>query len=284
MGKWLVLNLNAPRTDSNLAASSALRVAPGQPYKARCQILAIEGQARHAALSDQTAAIEHQQIVIGLDLIEQVSGPEHAHALVTAERSHMLVECLSAGRVEACTGLVEQQQLGAMQQRAGDLDASAVTAVEFTHLAAAPFAELLALQLEFDAFIRQGPRHAVQGGVVAQVLLDGQVQVQRALLEHHAEAGERLARRLAQTEAGDAHFEQAVFADELSAQSVQALRPLIAAQWAGLFERLAPALEQHLAADRAEGRTQDQRVRIGFYSYAAPMVGASTPEPAPAPP
>lgn len=83
---------------------------------------------------------------------------------------------------------------------------------------------------------------------------------------------------------GDAHFEQAVFADELSAQSVQALRPLIAAQWAGLFERLAPALEQHLAADRAEGRTQDQRVRIGFYSYAVPMVGAATPEPAPAPP
>ena len=116
----------------------------------------------------------------------------------------MLVECLAAGRVEACTGLVEQQQLGAMQQRAGDLDASAVAAVEFTHLAAAPFAELLALQLEFDAFIRQGPRHAVQGGVVAQVLLDGQVQVQRALLEHHAEAGERLARRLAQAEAGDA--------------------------------------------------------------------------------
>lgn len=181
-----------------------MRVAPGQPCKARSQILAIEGQARHAALSDQTAAIEHQQIVIGLDLIEQVSGPEHAHALVTAERSHMLVECLAAGRVEACTGLVEQQQLGVMQQRAGDLDASAVTAVEFTHLAAAPFAELLALQLEFDAFIRQGPRHAVQGGVVAQVLLDSQVQVQRALLEHHAEAGERLARRLAQAEAGDA--------------------------------------------------------------------------------
>ena len=44
------------------------------------------------------------------------------------------------------------------------------------------------------------------------------------------------------------------------------------------------ALEQHLAADRADGRTQDQRVRIGFYSYAAPMVGAATPEPAPAPP
>ena len=43
-----------------------MRVAPGQPCKARCQILAIEGQARHAALSDQTAAIEHQQIVIGL--------------------------------------------------------------------------------------------------------------------------------------------------------------------------------------------------------------------------
>ena len=84
--------------------------------------------------------------------------------------------------------------------------------------------------------------------------------------------------------AGDAHFEQAVYADELSAESVQALRPQIAAAWDELFQRMVPLLQQHIDDDHTQGRTQDQRVRIGFYSYAAPMVGAATPEPAPAPP
>ena len=69
---------------------------------------------------------------------------------------------------------------------------------------------------------------------------------------------------------GDAHFEQAVYADELSLQSVQALRPLIAAQWADLLGRMAPELERRIADDRTERRAQDQRVRIGFYSFAAP--------------
>lgn len=76
--------------------------------------------------------------------------------------------------------------------------------------------------------------------------------------------------------AGDAHFEQAVYADGLSAASVQALRPLIAAQWTALFERLAPALDQHLAADQAGGQPQDQRVRIGLYSFSAPARGTGS--------
>lgn len=71
--------------------------------------------------------------------------------------------------------------------------------------------------------------------------------------------------------AGDAHFEQAVFADELSAESIQALRPVIAAQWIALFRVLAPELDRRIADDRGHGRTADQRVRIGFYSYSAPM-------------
>lgn len=70
---------------------------------------------------------------------------------------------------------------------------------------------------------------------------------------------------------GDAHFEQAVFADELSVPSVQALRPQIAAQWTDMFGRLAPELEQRIADDRTEGRTQDQRVRVGYYSFSTPM-------------
>ena len=37
-----------------------------------------------AALSHQAAAIEDQQIIVGLYFIEQVSGPEHTHAFTAA--------------------------------------------------------------------------------------------------------------------------------------------------------------------------------------------------------
>lgn len=76
---------------------------------------------------------------------------------------------------------------------------------------------------------------------------------------------------------GDEHFEQALYADELSAESVQALRPLIAAEWARLFQNLAPALERCIADDRAHGRDPDQRVRIGFYSFAQAVPAPDTP-------
>ncbi|MFT3802424.1 MAG: DUF6502 family protein [Burkholderiaceae bacterium] len=68
---------------------------------------------------------------------------------------------------------------------------------------------------------------------------------------------------------GDEHFEQAIYADELSPDSVRALRPLIAAQWAAIFGKLVPQLERMIAEDRDAGRPQDHRVRIGFYSFDA---------------
>ena len=70
---------------------------------------------------------------------------------------------------------------------------------------------------------------------------------------------------------GNVHFEQALYADELSPESVQALRPLIADEWSHLFQHMAPALAQRLDSDREHGRRQDQRVRVGFYSYTEAM-------------
>jgi len=52
---------------------------------------------------------------------------------------------------------------------------------------------------------------------------------------------------------------------------------LIAAQWAELFARIAPELHQRIAEDRAQGRRRDQRVRIGFYSYAAEQADGAAP-------
>lgn len=81
---------------------------------------------------------------------------------------------------------------------------------------------------------------------------------------------------------GQRHFEQAVFADELSAQSVQALRDDIAAQWRAIAAALVPRLEQLIDADRSSGRAQDQRLRVGLFSYSEGMpAGASSPTPRP---
>lgn len=78
------------------------------------------------------------------------------------------------------------------------------------------------------------------------------------------------------------HLEQAVFADELSAESVQALQPLIREQWAQLLRALAPMLQKAIDDDAASGRTQDRRLRVGLYGYHAPMRGDASTEAEPA--
>ncbi len=70
---------------------------------------------------------------------------------------------------------------------------------------------------------------------------------------------------------GREHFEQAIFADELSAESVREFRLTITRQWQTLRAAAVPALETLIDADRAAGRPQDQRIRIGLFSWTEPM-------------
>jgi hypothetical protein len=68
-----------------------------------------------------------------------------------------------------------------------------------------------------------------------------------------------------------AHLEQAVFADELSAASLDKFKRLMRTQWKALLDATVPALQQLLDADAAAGRPRDQRVRVGLYTYSATM-------------
>jgi hypothetical protein len=70
---------------------------------------------------------------------------------------------------------------------------------------------------------------------------------------------------------GREHFEQAIFADELSSESIQAFRETITRQWQVLRAAAVPALETLIEVDRATGRKQDQRLRIGLFSWTGPM-------------
>lgn len=66
---------------------------------------------------------------------------------------------------------------------------------------------------------------------------------------------------------GNRHHEQAVFADELSSESLDALRPLVAAHWTALRDAMVPAITTLIESDRRAGRVQDQRMRIGLYTF-----------------
>lgn len=63
------------------------------------------------------------------------------------------------------------------------------------------------------------------------------------------------------------HFEQAIFADGLSAESMEAVRPAVHAQWQALLQALVPALEARVEADAALEPTPQGRLRVGLYTY-----------------
>lgn len=76
---------------------------------------------------------------------------------------------------------------------------------------------------------------------------------------------------------GASHLEQAVFADELSARSVEALQPRIRGHWKALHDDLVPVITALIEADRKAGRPQDQRMRIGLYSFSEAMPDVQAP-------
>jgi hypothetical protein len=79
---------------------------------------------------------------------------------------------------------------------------------------------------------------------------------------------------------GSVHFEQAAFAEELSRESLAAVRSVVRAQWKTLIDTTVPLLEKMIEDDRKAGRVRDQSVRIGLYAFndtidgAGPMGGA----------
>ena len=79
------------------------------------------------------------------------------------------------------------------------------------------------------------------------------------------------------------HVEQAVFADELSDESMAAFRELAKAQWQTLLAAAVPALQALVDADAAAGRPRRRRVRLGLYAFNDAMKSDDS-QPAPAAP
>ena len=73
---------------------------------------------------------------------------------------------------------------------------------------------------------------------------------------------------------GQLHFEQALFADGLSAASLASVRPAVRAQWQALLKTLVPDLEARVEADSGLPPTEQGRLRVGLYTY---QEGAESP-------
>jgi hypothetical protein len=70
------------------------------------------------------------------------------------------------------------------------------------------------------------------------------------------------------------HLEQALFADELTAESIAVLRPQANTQWKALVRALIPKVQQRLdhdKADASQAQARNQRLRIGMFMYSTAM-------------
>jgi hypothetical protein len=81
------------------------------------------------------------------------------------------------------------------------------------------------------------------------------------------------------------HFEQALFADGLSDETMAWLRDLVRAQWQAVRLAVVPGLETRLQADAQAQGEPVRRWRLGLYSYdevvaAAPISPTAAPSPA----
>jgi len=66
---------------------------------------------------------------------------------------------------------------------------------------------------------------------------------------------------------GDKHLEQAIFADELSDVSIEALRPIFMGSWNALRDSMVPAIRSLIETDQSAECEKKYRTRIGLYTF-----------------
>lgn len=115
--------------------------------------------------------------------------------------------------------------------------------------------------LSRDAFVPQGDRVRMLGFLGDNVGDHLSAAIDNVLRDDHT------------------HFEQAVFAEGLSAASLESVRPAVRAQWQALLSALVPALEERVAADAAVDPAPKGRLRVGLYTYQE--TGCADPAPPP---
>ena len=75
------------------------------------------------AVRDDPASVQHVNLVLGLDLVEQMRRPKDGEALLGDEPAHRRDDVGAGRAIESDRRLVEEEKARAMNERARDLDA-----------------------------------------------------------------------------------------------------------------------------------------------------------------
>jgi hypothetical protein len=132
---------------------------------------------------DDLAAVHDRDAVADLRLVHVVRGHEDRRPLGLLQRPDVAPDRAARLWVQADRRLVEEQHARRVHQAAGDLQAPAHAAGERHHGLVAPVAQVDHLQHLGNALPDEVLLHAVQLGVQPEVLLGGQVAVERGVLE-----------------------------------------------------------------------------------------------------
>ena len=119
--------------------------------------------------------------------------PQHAEAFLLDQRAHDVDDALARADVEADGRLVEQQQRGLMQQRAGDLDAPGLAAGKVAHflVARGRRARRAAVPRAVAPARFAAARCRASAQWYSRFWRQRQIEIERAALEHDAEPLQR---------------------------------------------------------------------------------------------
>ena len=145
-------------------------------------------EVRRGALGDDQPGIDDRDPVTErVGLVQVVRGEEDRHALV-AEPAHLLPHASPARRVQPGGRLVQEDDLGRMDDAERDIEAPALPAGVGADLAVGEVAELEGLDGRLGEALRGGFRDAVHARLVHQVTPGGGLIVGAAGLRHEADA------------------------------------------------------------------------------------------------
>lgn len=101
-------------------------------------------------------------------------------------------ERFSTGNIQSHGGFIKKEQLRVVEERPGDFDPSPMTAIEISNDFLITVPHFQSFQFLINSSLTRSAVEAVQGGVIEEVLPDGEIQIQCGLLEHDPQGGQRL--------------------------------------------------------------------------------------------
>ena len=249
---------------------SRLAVARGLPYAALEEVL------KHSVVSAAAAANPGVPLNRGVSRITAATG-------INRREVTRVVEVLQAGEGEAAGA--------APRSRASEVYTRWMTAPQFRNakgqamalprLGGAPSFEALAQSVTrdvhprslLDELLRLQLARLDEASDTVSIAGEGFVPSgdrARLLSFLAANVGDHLQAGVDNVLAQRKHFEQALFADGLSADSLQIIRATMVPQWKQLMGSLVPLLEARVAADEAtldSAPHEQRRIRIGLFAF-----------------